>query len=31
MLVDVPGGIFGGVLMLDHQPFVAFFALFQFH
>ena len=31
MLVDVPGGIFGGILVLDHQPFVAFFALFQFH
>ncbi len=31
VLVDVPGGIFSGVLMLNHQPFVAFFALFQFH
>ncbi len=31
MLVDVPGGIFGGVFVFDHQPFVAFFALFQFH
>src|SRR5260221_455046 len=31
VLVNVPRGIFRGVFVLDHQPFVALFALFQFH
>src|SRR5882762_2418764 len=31
MPIDIPRGIFGGVLVLDHQPFVAFFALLQSH
>ena len=29
MLINVPSGIFGGVLVLDHQPFVALFAVLQ--